>query len=153
MKDISLFAETLSLLRRAKDWHISTRQRMLEHAYSEFNNDDWTIVGFTKAFIDEMKENDFDHSRVKYCRSHLFKRRDTAENVLNSDMSAEEVLNYMESRDKTVLSLRSENKDDGSLKIEYEHEPSPDLFISQYIGFSMRKKHEIVYLRERFGPK
>ena len=62
-------------------------------------------------------------------------------------MTAERALLYMYDRDITLLALRSENKDDGSLKPFVKFNPKEGYFKGKNIGFGFSKKKEIPYLK------
>jgi len=148
------FAKAIEFIRSA-DYTMRGKQKILETAYVEEIDikNSWRVIGFTRGYIDALRENDFDVTKVKTNRCHLYKRRDTAEHVINSDISAEEALQYMKDRDICILALPSENKDDGSLKIEagYEMNTSLGYFPGAQVTKPPRPKYEGVYLKERFG--
>uniref|UniRef100_UPI002353B821 hypothetical protein n=1 Tax=Lentibacter algarum TaxID=576131 RepID=UPI002353B821 len=136
---------------RSTEWNDRTKQSVLEAAYGPaVGNNTWRVQGFTNAVINALRESDWDFGSVKPVRSHIHQRRVTYMNVINSDMTAEEALDYIWERDVAIMSLRSENKDDGSLKLDHPIDQTLGLFKSGSVGYSCSKKREIKYLQENF---
>lgn len=148
MNSLQAFSIALDLVRNT-DWSIRHRQQILETAYTETVGVEnvWKVVGITKDCLIALYENDFNYNAVKPVRSHVNQRRETFLNVLESDMDAEEVLKYMAERDIAIISLRSENKDDGSLEAFIDIDPTDGMFKSKMIGFNFHKDLEKPYLK------
>ena len=151
--NIDDFGAALELVRNAKNYSMRSRQTILEAAYMETigMQNACRVIGFTQQYIDAIAEVDYDARKVKANRCHLEQKRKTVEHIINSNMSATAALEYMYEKDKTVLGLSSENKDDGSLEVAYELDHTLGLFSCQTVGFKVTKKHECTYLKERFG--
>lgn len=142
------FKSILEVVRKADTWSMRHRQQILESAYCQVvNMDVWRVIGMTKQCLQALHENDYNYKVVKPTRAHLYQRRETAEHILFSTMTAERALQYMYDRDITLLALRSENKDDGSLKAFVKFNPKNGYFKGKNIGFNFSNKKEIPYLK------
>ena len=149
MTKLETFALQLQIARNALNNSIRYRQGILEGAYAEyFNGGCWRVVGITKKCLESLRDNDYNYQAVKPVRSHLHQRRETYVNVIESDMTPEEALQYIHERDIALLSLRSENKDDGSLKAHVEINPDEGYFMSTAVGYKFTKKNEVPYLQQ-----
>ena len=150
MNNQQAFKQTLEIV-RACDWDDRSKHSALENAYAQtVNGKVWRVLGFTDACINELRENDFKFDKVKPVRSHIFKRRDTFMEVINSDLDVDQAIQYIWDRDKAIMSLRSENKDDGSLVLDHPIDQTLDLFPSQTVGYRCSNKIEVQYMRENF---
>ena len=124
-------------------------QAIVENAYGiHFHNNCWKVIGITEACLRAFAENDFKSGVVKAQRAHLFQRRETYMNVIYSDMTANEALQYIADRDISLMALRSENKDDNSLINFAPIDPNDGYFPSASIGYTFRNKIEGQFLRQ-----
>jgi hypothetical protein len=153
INNIGAFSAALELVRNATDYTMRGRQTIFEVAYNEAIGlrNACRVIGFTQRYVDALVEVDYDARKIKANRCHLEQKRKTVEHIINSDIDPVAALEYMYERDKTVLGLSSENKDDGSLTVAHDLDHTLGLFPCQTVGFKITKKDECLYLKERFG--
>ena len=150
MNNDQTFATVLDLMRKC-EWNDRAKQSALETAYGAVvNGNTWRVLGFTDAAMNALRECDWNFGEVKPVRSHVHQRRVTYMNVINSTMSASEAIDYIWERDVAVMSLRSENKDDGSLTLDHPVDQTMELFRAAGVGYKCSKKKEVAYLQENF---
>ena len=104
------------------------------------------VVGITKEALEAYQAAGFIYIKGIQ-RAHLNDRIITFSEMLGhpEPMTAQEMANYYEERDQTVLALSSQNKNINDL--DFIPIDDPSLFAAQRFGFYFTKKREGAFLR------
>lgn len=109
----------------------------------------WKVVGISEKALEELKKNEYNYVKG-VVRAHIVARIDTANMVFDSKRGPLEERDFFEKiifNDKTVLTMKEENKTRKPLPAAIPISSEENLFPCQHVGYK-HEKAAAAYLKE-----
>ncbi len=110
----------------------------------------WQVIGITEEALKKLEDNDFKYTSGQICRAHFVERTETSKKIFTKKIPREEFFEYYLRMDKTVISLKPENRSNSPPPSQFiPIDPELKLFTSTMTGFRYGTK-ERKHLKELY---